>query len=94
MPPPNVTIAKQDGTVLISGLSPQEFDYFPGGEYAEESFLCTSNNGVGRLSDTVTIYVVGKDLKGKLIRIASVNGFLSSCPIKCNHYTVPANGRH
>ena len=39
MPPPNVTIAKQDGTVLISGLSPQEFDYRPGGESAEERFL-------------------------------------------------------
>ena len=60
MPPPNVTIAMQDGTVLTSGLSPQEFDYTPDGGSAEEMFLCTSKNVAGTLTDTLVINVVGK----------------------------------
>ena len=60
MPPPNVTIAKEDGTVLTSGLSPQEFDYTPGGAFAKERFLCTSRNVAGSIYDTVTLHVVGE----------------------------------
>ena len=61
MPPPNVTIAKEDGTVLASGLSPQEFDYTPVGGSAQERFLCTSKNVAGSLYDSVIIHVVGEE---------------------------------
>ena len=56
MPPPNVTIAKEDGTVLTSGLSPQDFDYTPGGGFAEERFFCSSKNIAGSIYHTVVLH--------------------------------------
>lgn len=60
LPKPNVTIAKHDGSVLSSGISPQEFGYTPDGDQAEERFLCTSKNIAGSLTDTMTLHIVGK----------------------------------